>query len=219
MKTFIKREIACRMALVVTMAVALGTTLTGCKQKKQTEDIIVRKTETPKPQAPIRMQDYNQVKDVQWLDRSYQVDIRRMADDSLRMVKDETGQKFVDNRIQLKVIRQDGSVFFSRTFTKADFDDYLDDDYRATGILEGLVFDRVEGLHLIFAGSVSHPQTDEYIPLVITLSNFGDVTISRDTQMDTSGSEELNDNKSAVDENLVENNDNQAENDNDNLDN
>ena len=219
MKTFIKREIACRMALVVTMAVALGTTLTGCKQKKQTEDIIVRKTEAPKPQAPIRMQDYNQVKDVQWLDRSYQVDIRRMADDSLRMVKDETGQKFVDNRIQLKVIRQDGSVFFSRTFTKADFNDYLDDDYRATGILEGLVFDRVEGLHLIFAGSVSHPQTDEYIPLVITLSNFGDVTISRDTQMDTSGSEELNDNKSVVDENLVDNNDNQAENDNDNLDN
>jgi hypothetical protein len=45
------------------------------------------------------------------------------------------------------------------------------------------------------------------------------VTISRDTQMDTSGSEELNDNKSAVDENLVDNNDNQAENDNDNLDN
>ena len=219
MKNLIKREIACRMALVVTMAVALGTTLTGCKQKKQTEDIIVRKTETPKPQAPIRMQDYNQVKDVQWLDRSYQVDIRRMADDSLRMVKDETGQKFVDNRIQLKVIRQDGSVFFSRTFTKADFNDYLDDDYRATGILEGLVFDRVEGLHLIFAGSVSHPQTDEYIPLVITLSNFGDVTISRDTQMDTSGSEDLNDNKSAVDENLVDNNDNQAENDNDNLDN
>ena len=201
MKNLIKREIACRMALVVTMAVALGTTLTGCKQKKQTEDIIVRKTETPKPQAPIRMQDYNQVKDVQWLDRSYQVDIRRTADDSLRMVKDETGQKFVDNRIQLKVIRQDGSVFFSRTFTKADFNDYLDDDYRATGILEGLVFDRVEGLHLIFAGSVSHPQTDEYIPLVITLSNFGDVAISRDTQMDTSGNEELND-KSVIEDSL-----------------
>ena len=93
------------------ITVALGTAmLTGCKQKKQTEDIIVRKTETPKPQAPIRMQDYNQVKDVEWLDRSYQVDIRRMADDSLKMVKDETGQKFVDNRIRLKVIRQDGRL-------------------------------------------------------------------------------------------------------------
>ena len=83
-----------------------------------------------------------------------------------------------------------GSVFFSQTFTKASFNDYLDDDYRATGILEGLVFDRVDGHQLIFAGSVSHPQTDEYIPLVVTLSNFGDVTISLDTQRDTSGSGE-----------------------------
>jgi hypothetical protein len=164
--------------------------LAGCKQKKQSEDIIVRKTEAPKPQAPIRMQEYNQIKDIHWLDREYQVNIRRTADDSLRMVKDETGQKFVDNRIRLQVIRQDGSVFFSQSFTKATFSEYLDDDYRQTGILEGLVFDRVEGNYLLFAGSVSHPQTDEYIPLVIKVSNFGDVAISRDTQMDTNGSEE-----------------------------
>ena len=178
---------------------------TGCKQKKQTDDIIVRKAEAPKLQAPIRMQEYHQVKDIQWLTRSYQVDIHRMADDSLKMVKDETGQKFVDNRIQLKVIRQDGSVFFSQTFTKASFSDYLDEDYRQTGILEGLVFDRVEGNDLIFAGSVSHPQTDEYIPLVIILGNFGDMIIRRDTQMDTSGSEEeqqhlLNDTSDIVDD-------------------
>jgi hypothetical protein len=191
MKNHFQQKLTRCSAMAVVLAVALGATmLTGCKQKKQSQDIIVRKTETPKPQAPIRMQDYNQVKDIQWLDRAYQVDIRRTADDSLRMVKDETGQKFVDNRIHLKVIRQDGSVFFSQTFTKASFNDYLDDDYRATGILEGLVFDRVDGHQLIFAGSVSHPQTDEYIPLVITLSNFGDVTISLDTQRDTSGSGE-----------------------------
>ena len=93
----------------MTAVLALGL-LTGCKQKKQTEDIIVRKTETPKPQAPIRMQEYNQVKDIQWLDRGYQVNIRRTADDSLRMVKDETGQKFVDNSISLRIVRADGSV-------------------------------------------------------------------------------------------------------------
>ena len=173
MKNHFQQKLTRCSAMAVVLAVALGATmLTGCKQKKQSQDIIVRKTETPKLQAPIRMQDYNQVKDIQWLDRAYQVDIRRTADDSLRMVKDETGQKFVDNRIHLKVIRQDGSVFFSQTFTKASFNDYLDDDYRA------------------FAGSVSHPQTDEYIPLVVTLSNFGDVTISLDTQRDTSGSGE-----------------------------
>ena len=164
--------------------------LSGCKEKKQHDDIITKKVETPKPQSPIKMQDYIQTKEVQWLGKNYQIEVKRLADDSLKMVKDETGQKFVDNRIHLKVIRQDGSVFFSQTFTKASFNDYLDDDYRATGILEGLVFDRVDGHQLIFAGSVSHPQTDEYIPLVVTLSNFGDVTISLDTQRDTSGSGE-----------------------------
>ena len=80
----------------------------------------------------------------------------------------------------VKVIRQDGSVFCTKTFTKAAFNSCLDDDYRKTGILEGLVFDKVEGNQLFFAASVSHPQTDEYIPLVVTLSNFGEVSISRD---------------------------------------
>ena len=175
-----------RLSLMLAAVLALGL-LTGCKQKKQTEDIIVHKTETPKPQAPIRMEPYNQEKDFKWLDRDYQVNISRTPDDSLRMVKDETGQKYVDNRISLKIIRPDGSVFFSRTFTKAAFDSFLNDDYRKTGILEGFVYDKVEGNNLFFAASVCHPQTDEYIPMVVTVSNFGDVGIKLDNQMDTNG--------------------------------
>ena len=178
-----------RIALVLTAVLTVGL-LTGCKQKKQTEDIVVHKPEAPKPQAPIRMQEYNQVKDVKWLNRDYQVNITRMADDSLQMVKDETVQKFVDNRITVHIIRADGSTCFSRAFTKAAFDDYLDDDYRRTGILEGIVFDRVEDNRVIFAGSVSHPQTDEYIPFIITVDNFGVVAIKRDTDLDTNGNDE-----------------------------
>lgn len=160
----------------------IGFMTVSCTQKKQHDDIIVQHTETPKPKAPIRMQDYRDVKDVQWLGKQYQVEVSRLADDSLRMVKDETGQKFVDNRITLKVIRTDGSIFCSKTFTKAAFDACLDDDYRKTGILEGFVFDKAEGNQLIFAASVCHPQTDEYIPLKVTLSNFGEVGITRDNE-------------------------------------
>lgn len=178
-----------RLSLMLTAVLALGL-LTGCKQKKQTEDIIVHKTEIPKPQAPIRMEPYNQEKDFKWLDRDYQVNISRTPDDSLRMVKDEFGQKYVDNRITLRIIRADGSIFFERTFTKATFDELLDDDYRQTGILEGVVFDRVDGHQVLFAGSVSHPQTDdEYIPFIITVDNMGEVDIRRDTDLDTSGNE------------------------------
>ena len=135
-----------RIALVLTAVLSVGL-LNGCKQKKQTEDIIVHKVEAPKPQAPIKMQEYNQVKDV-------------------------------------------SSICFNRSFTKAAFDDYLDNDYRRTGILEGIVFDRVEGNQVVFAGSVSHPQTDEYIPFIITVDNMGAVGITRDSDLDTNGNEE-----------------------------
>lgn len=165
---------------IIIALIAVPLLLSSCGKKQQHEDIIVQDTEVPKPQAPIRMQDYRQATDVQWLGKQYQVEVSRTASDSLAMVKDELGQQFVDNRIVLKVIRQDGSVFCTKTFTKAAFNSCLDDDYRKTGILEGLVFDKVEGNQLFFAASVSHPQTDEYIPLVVTLSNFGEVSISRD---------------------------------------
>ena len=162
----------------------VGLITTSCGKKKQHDDIIVQETEAPQPQAPIRMQDYKDVKDVQWLGKQYQIEVSRTACDSLAMVKDESGQQFVDNRIVLKVIRQDGSVFCTKTFTKSAFNACLDDDYRKTGILEGFVFDKAEGNHLFFAASVCHPQTDEYIPMVVTLSNFAEVGISKDQQME-----------------------------------
>ena len=162
----------------------VGLITTSCGKKKQHDDIIVQETETPQPQAPIRMQDYKDVKDVQWLGKQYQIEVSRTACDSLAMVKDETGQQFVDNRIVLKVIRQDGSVFCTKTFTKSVFSACLNDDYRKTGILEGFVFDKAEGNQLFFAASVCHPQTDEYIPMVVTLSNFAEVGISKDQQME-----------------------------------
>lgn len=176
----------------VFVAVVLGTLLlVGCGGKKsESSDIIVTTTETPKPKAPVRMQSYRQTKDVVWVDKSYQVVIDRTPDDSLRMAVDETGQKYVDNRVSLRVIRADGSVFFSHSFTKSSFDAYIDGDYRDGGILEGFVFDKVEGSRLVFASSVCLPQTDEYIPLVVSVSSQGEIGIRRDSQMDTNGDEE-----------------------------
>ena len=164
--------------------VFVGLITVSCGKKKQHDDIIVQETETPQPQAPIRMQDYKDIKDVQWLGKQYQVEVTRTADDSLKMVKDELGQQFVDNRITLRVIRSDGSIFCTKTFTKSAFDGCLDDDYRKTGILEGFVFDKAEGNQLYFAASVCHPQTDEYIPMVVTVSNFAEVGIAKDQQME-----------------------------------
>lgn len=175
------------MLLAATMA------LSGCKEKKQSDDIITSRPEPPKPTAPVRMQPYTDQRDVQWLGKTYQVVLNRKANDSMHMVKDENGQKFVDNTITLTVKRSDGSTAISKTFTKAVFERYIDETFRKSGILEGLVFDKVDGQKLNFAASISLPQTDEYIPLEVTVDNFGNVNIVRDNTMDTQGETEEED--------------------------
>mgnify|MGYP001772364843 FL=1 len=56
-----------------------------------------------------------------------------------------------------------------------------------------MVFDRIDGQTLRFAASVSHPGTDEYIPIVVTIDRFANVSIKRDTQLDTNAEEEEED--------------------------
>ena len=169
------------MALTAVLLVALS----GCGNKKKSEDIITKPVAKAKISAPERMQVYDDARDVSWIGRKYHVAIHRQPSDSTEVVKDETGQSYIDNVISVAVTREDGSMFFSRAFTKSDFREQLDADYEKTGVFEGLVFDKAEGDYLIFAASVSHPHTDEYIPLVVSLSRMGVVSIKRDTQMDT----------------------------------
>lgn len=170
--------------------IVLASLTMGCSEKKKSDDVIARKIVKKAPAPPVYMQEYEQTKSVSVGGATMNITIVRQPDDSLTMVKDDTGQKFVDNRISLTVTNAQGSVIVKKTFTKNAFDQYLDDDYRGKGILEGLVFDCVEGNGIRLAASVSHPQTDEYIPLVVTVSKSGAISITRDTKLDTSSEEE-----------------------------
>lgn len=163
--------------------------LGACKDKKPAQDtIITSRQEVRKPQAPIKMQEYRQENTAQWLEGNYHILLVRTPVDSLPMVQDEIGQKYVDNRIELTITRADGSVFLKRTFTKSTFASYLDDDYRRTGILEAMIFEEVDDGRLEFAVSVAHPQADdEFIPLEMKIDSAGGLTIKRDSDMDTSG--------------------------------
>ena len=52
----------------------------------------------------------------------------------------------------------------------------------------GIVFDKTNGNDLIFAGSIGSPArtSDEYIPLKITLSRMGNITIEKDIDIEAS---------------------------------
>ncbi len=176
-----------KSAITLIVAALATITIVSCKEKKTSEHIITTKPveEAKKPTQEIG--NYDMTSPVDWVGSTYQVVVERKADHSLPLADDGQGNKYFDNRISLKILRKDGSVFFSRVFTKNDFSRYVDALYQKNSALLGIVLDRAETDHLIFAASVGSPDkmSDEYVPLVMMISRFGDVSISKDTQMDT----------------------------------
>lgn len=168
-------------------AIALVFLLVACSEKKETTDIIIEKPVEQAPSTPARQHEYTNSNTIDWLGKSYTCEISRTVADDLPMVKDASGAEYYDNRISLKITRADGSVFFTRVFTKSDFSQYIDAQYLSGSSILGLVFEKADGDNLQFAASVGEPDvlSDDYVPLIITLSRAGDVSIKKDTRLDS----------------------------------
>lgn len=168
---------------LVTMSVAIC--LASCGGKKEKTDIIARKPIVVRAKETRAMGDHRESRKVQWIGASYTVDTEFKADKSLPLISDGE-QKYYDNRATVKILRKDGTVFFNRTFSKADFINQIDASYK-DGALLGVVYDKCDGENMYFAASVGSPDksSDEYVPLVIKISRFGDVSIKKDATLDT----------------------------------
>ena len=172
--------------ITAVMATLTMAAVFSCGQKKETNVIIAPKPTESRPAAPTKMSDYTQRDTVTWLGRVYTVVVKRSACDSLPMVKDEQGRQYYDNTIRVQITRPDGSEFFNRTFRKTDFAACLDTHTNEDGALLGIVLDRADGDNLLLGASVGSPDvlSDEYIPIVITLSGHGDISYKRDTKLE-----------------------------------
>lgn len=181
---------------LVTMSVAIC--LTSCGEKKEKTDIIARKHIVVRAKETRMMGNHSESRKVQWIGNSYTVDTDLKADKSLPIVSDGE-QKYYDNRATVKILRKDGSVFFNRTFSKADFINQIDANYK-DGALLGVVYDKCDGNNLYFAASVGSPDksSDEYVPLVVKISRFGEVSIKKDATLDTQS--EMTSNNTAEEE-------------------
>lgn len=173
----------------------------ACTSKPKSNDIITKKPVKEAPKPTQTMGDYSQNRSAEWLGGTYTVSVERKADRQLPLAEDESGNKYYDNRITVSILRSDGSEFFKRAFTKADFTDYVADDYKDGGLL-GIVFDHAEGESLCFAASVGSPDkmSDNYVPLILKVSRTGGVTIAKDTRLDTTSGDADGDSEEADDE-------------------
>lgn len=181
------------LPLLVTAMLVASASLLSCTEKKKNDGIIIApKPVVEKPRQTQRMSGYEQSRNVEWLGSTYKVVMKREADTSLPLAESDDHMRYYDNSITIRVVRKDGTTFFDRTFRKTDFSAWLDDDTRKTGALLGLVFVEAKGDYLVFAGSVGSPDvmSDEYVPLLVKVSRMGAVSIAKDTQLDTGGDDE-----------------------------
>ena len=157
----------------------------GCKEKKSSQVIIIKKPKVVKSDHPQKMDNLEHSQTVNWMGSKYTVEIKRTAADSLPLTTDGV-KRYYDNTIALRVVRADGSVFFSHKFYKSDFKSYVGDSYYKDGALLGIAFVKVEGNQLTFGASVGSPDpaSDEYVPLIVKVDNFGNYSVTKDTKAD-----------------------------------
>ena len=164
-----------KKTLLLASLALVAAFVTGCKEEKNSNIIITQKPKPIKPKATQKMGDYEQTMKVNWLDGAY--------------------TKYFDNIIRLRVVRADGTTFYSHTFSKKDFNSCLTEQYRKNGALLGIVYVKCDDNYLYFAASVGSPDksSDEYIPLVLKLHRLGSIQITKDTQLDTADDVDMED--------------------------
>lgn len=135
------------------------------------------------------MQESKSEMAIEFKGKSYSSMVYRCPDESLPHVKNDMGDTYMDNKISVRLMSGTTEIF-NRTFTKNDFSAVVDSDFLSKSILEGIVFDKTSPDGFVFAASVCYPQTDLYMPLSITVTKEGKMTIRKVDMLEENLSEQ-----------------------------
>ncbi|WP_321479414.1 DUF4738 domain-containing protein [uncultured Bacteroides sp.] len=173
--------------LLFLIAFGAFTACSGKKGNNSSERLALTEDTVIKPSLQ-RMQKSKSEKDIKYKGKDYHIFLSRTPNDSLPHVLSETAGTYVDNQIVLKITRGNDRVF-SKTFTKKNFISVVDEKFYENSILEGMVFDKTTSEGMIFATSLSYPQTDLYMPVAVTITADGKMSMKKDEPMDNSVTE------------------------------
>ena len=171
----------------LTLSFALIITTYSCGGNKETSTPITQEeTKTERQEGPISDRewsyDYTEILD----GHQYQISIHRHSNPNLPIIKDELGQEYYDNSIDLTILR-DGKKFYSKTFTKDAFWDFLSETDRKNSMLQGLAFDQPNSEGLLFGAQIGLPDGDGGPAFIVTISKKGTMSITKDHNQDTQG--------------------------------
>ncbi len=159
--------------------------LSACSSQNKSEknDAQALMQDSAKAAGPQRMQVSDVKATFNYQGKEYQSSVLRQPDESLPMVKNEQGEKFVDNRITLR-LTCGGKQIVDKVFTKESFASLVDAKFMQYAILEGLVYDQTTPQGIIYAASVCYPQSDLYLPIRLTITSDGKISMAKEELMD-----------------------------------
>lgn len=169
--------------LIASMLVALSACSSGNKETEKKDDTRVLMENVTDEQGIQRMQVSKAEQTVKLKGQDYHISLVRTPDSELPMVKSEVGDMFVDNKIALQITHA-GKQLFSHTFTKQDFVSVAGSNFLKKSILEGMVFDKTTPEGLLFAVSISYPQTDLFFPISVTITPAGKMSMKKEEVME-----------------------------------
>lgn len=166
--------------LIYLLLLPLVVAVSACSGKKEnaSHESVLVKMDSIDAHGLQRMQTSKSEIDIKFKGKDYHSLVSRTPDESLPHVSNEMGDTYVDNKILLRLTRGKESVL-NKTFTKNDFSSVVDERFLSKSVLEGIVFDKTTPQGIVYAASVCYPQTDLYVPLSITVSADGKMSIKK----------------------------------------
>lgn len=172
--------------IIAALVLGLMTGCSGNKKDAQEEAKKMFQIERVDEDSELQRMQVSRInQEINCKGKIFKLSVERAPDGNLPHVKSSMGL-FMDNSIQVKIVRENGTILFEKKFTKSDFAPYLPVKYLNRSVLEGLVYDDVrsaEKKEITLAASVSYPMTDLYIPFVLVVSQDGKLSISKDEDM------------------------------------
>ena len=166
--------------LVYLLLLSLVMVIIACsnKNKNANEESRVVTQDSVDAHGVQRMQTSKAEVDITFKGKNYHSMVSRTPDESLPHVVNDMGDTYVDNKIVLRLMRG-GETIVDKTFSKNDFSSIVDADFLQKSVLEGIVYDKTTSTGIVYAASVCYPQTDLYVPLSITITPDGKISLEK----------------------------------------
>lgn len=166
-------------ALVIFSAITLAT---SCKKKEESADIYIAPKadveEVSNDNSPRIVGDNTASFEIEWVG-NYTCDITRQHIES-DIITDANGHKYYNNAITMTV-KHDGQAFFTRRFTQADFNNYVDATRikNSESILASIVYKDIEEGNAIFMATIGDPNPDSeaFVSVRIAIDKNGGMSM------------------------------------------